>query len=292
VLAGAPDARAQPASTPEEAPRPWSVHATVQGQGDADLDRGGEASVQRVQLGLQRRVRLHEGTALEFGLRYERDDWDIDRAYAFQGIAPWETLESATFGLGLMHRLDDRWSLAVNGQVGLAREPGAELRQSRQAGLSVTLAHAFSADLTLGLGLSVVREIGETRLRPLPLVNWQLHEHWRLANGTPLSPIGPASLELRHERSPAWHAAVGVGAAQRRYRLDADGPSAGGIAETGGTPLYARFGWRLAPGVQLGVHGGMSLGGRLRLEDAQGHLVAEDDLDRAPFVGFSLLTRF
>ena len=90
---------------------------------------------------------------------------------------------------------------------------------------------------------------------------------------------------------------LGVGAAfqTRRYRLEDDvltlpsGPTSfqDPIGEETSVPIYARIAWRPTPRMNFGIIAGVSVGGKVRVEDEDGDRIDQEDLDPAPTVGIT-----
>lgn len=297
ALAAAPSVRAQPpgAEAPpvatDAAPR-WTLVFSPAAQGDADLDRGGEVSANRVALALGRRFDGPAGVALDLGLRYEVDSWDFATPSVFGPAAPWERIHRVTLGLGGQHETAGGWRFGWQLGAGVAGERGARGRGSRQQGLALTAARDLAPNLSLGLGLGFTREIGETRVQVFPIVAWQIDDHWRLGNLMPTSAFGPTGLELAYRVDEQLSFGLGFASRRQRFRLDEDGPRPDGIGQAGSRPVFARATWRIDRQAQVELMAGVLTGGRLRLEDPLRRVVVEDDFDNAPFIGASFVKRF
>lgn len=272
-------------------PSGFTIGAGVLASPARDLDGGGDAAVTTAGVGLSHRWTRPPG-AFELGLRYDTEDWDFDAPGAFGGTAPWGRLHRLGLSAGWQQPLGPDWRLGLRAAFGLAAEDGADLGESRTASVGATVTRSISPGLTLGLGLAVSREIGRNRVRAFPLIDWRFADGWRLGSVAPGSAVGPVGLEVGYRIDPAWNLALGIGTGDRRYRLDDQGPSDGGIAQTSGRPVFLRLGWAPLPGHRFELIGGVDAGGELRLEDRQQRLVREVDLDRGPFIGLGWSSRF
>ena len=105
---------------------------------------------------------------------------------------------------------------------------------------------------------------------------------------------GPAmrQLFLDYRFDGGWTA--GVGAAWRvwRFRLSDTGPTPGGIGEERGVPVFLRVTRRFTDRLALHLYGGVVVAGQLRLEDASGRRLREEDYDPAPLFGATFVGSF
>ena len=85
-----------------------------------------------------------------------------------------------------------------------------------------------------------------------------------------------------------------MGAALRilRFRLSDRGPVPGGVGEERGVPVFARATTRIGSNMTLHAYAGVVLDGRLRVEDANGNRLSEDDYDPSLMLGLTLVARF
>ena len=77
-----------------------------------------------------------------------------------------------------------------------------------------------------------------------------------------------------------------------RFRLDKEGKAPNGIGDDRSFPIFCGVVYHFTPRIQAGLLGGVEVGGELRLEDENGHKIAEEDHDSAGFFGFSFSARF
>lgn len=285
ALTLAPLAQAQPAEPP------WRFGAALVGGQKADLDGGGEASVHVGALHLNRSFDGGAAGRFELGLQHETQDWDFEGPTAFGPEAPWGRLHHTELNLDLRRPFGDRWLTTGRVALGSAAESGARRRASMTGQLGFGALRLASPSLSYGAMLLVSRDVGETRWRVFPLVDWRFAEGWRLGNAESLGGL-PSLIELGYRRSERWQFALGAGARNQRYRLDDEGPTLGGIARVEQLPLYARATWTVAPGQRIDLFGGATVNGSLRLEDRQRRLLREDDLDTAGFIGIAWNGRF
>ena len=94
----------------------------------------------------------------------------------------------------------------VSPSVAWGYETGASTSNALTYGAVVVASKDFSKTLTIGLGVAVYHEIYETRTYPFLAIEWQIDEHWKLANPFKAGPAGGAGLELTYAFSNGWEA--------------------------------------------------------------------------------------
>jgi hypothetical protein len=271
-----------------------SASASLSGiyQFDTDLDRGGDfrwaAGIASGSLTRQITPQFSAGLAL----RYDYEDWKFSRPAAFGGLAPWTHLNAPTLSADLGYAFDGDLQVGVSPLFGWAFESGAKAGDALTYGAIIAATKVFSPRLMLGAGVGVVRQIDETKAFPFVIVRWQINDRWRLGNPFPAGPAGGAGLELVYAPGDPWELAGGGAYRSTRYRLDAAGIAPGGVGENRFFPLFARMSRNFGAQTRVELYAGVALGGRLKLEDANGTTIARDDYSTAPLVGLTLSHRY
>jgi len=288
VLAAASLAAAAPAVAQQEGREaPWTLAVSHAAGSAADLDGGGEVDVDRSALTLGWRTRTAGGTGLRLDLRYEQEDWHFSGASALGG-AGWGDVRRARIGFSIQQPLGANWHWAVSPLLQYAGERGAETSDALIYGAALAFNRSFAADKMLGIGLVALHDIDETRLRPYLAVSWALGERWRIGNAAATGPAGPAGLELAFRADQRWDFGLGAGMREQRFRLDEDGPNAGGVGESRSLPVYARASLTAGPRLRLEAFAGTALRNRLRLEPGAGGERRSEDYDDSPVFGLGL----
>lgn len=260
--------------------------------GDADLDGGGDFDVTRVLLRAGITADLGGGNRAGLTLNYDHNDYSFSNPAAFRGVAPWGTVQRYGVAVPLLFALQDGWSVGVTPSADWFRENGADTGESLVWGGIVAVNRQFADGNRLGLGVAVFDQIEETSVLPIFLIDWRLGERWRLINPLPSGPTGPAGLELDYEIGNGWSLGLGAAFRKLRFRLSENGPVANGVGEEVGVPIFLRASRSVGEQLSLHFYAGVVTGGHLRLENASGQYVREEDYDPVPLLGVTLSGRF
>jgi hypothetical protein len=188
--------------------------------------------------------------------------------------------------------LESGWVLGATPSFEWFREQGADSADSFTWGATFSASRRFANGNVLGLGLALFDRIEETLVFPFVAVDWRLGDRWRLTNPLASGPTGPAGLELDHQFDDRWSAGIGAAWRSLRFRLSETGPTPNGIGEESGMPLFLRVTHRFTNQAALHLFAGVVLNGQLRIEDASGRLLREEDSDPAPLLGATFIGRF
>ena len=259
---------------------------------ESGLDGGGEFDLTGALASVDVLHQYTRELAVGVSLRYGYERWDFAGTPRAFGAAPWDNVNRPAVGLVFAYAPNDEWSFLAAPTVQWAYEQGASTGDALMGGAIVAATRRFSPTLSLGLGAGVFDEIEKTQVFPFVLVDWQINERLKLGNPFRAGPAGGAGLELAYTVNDAWEFAAGGTWRSYRFRLDRDGPAPGGIGESRGIPLFLRTSYAVARDARLDFLAGVVVGGKLKLMDANGDDVAEDDYDAAPIVGITLRTRF
>lgn len=260
-------------------------------QFDSDLDAGGEAGYSALLGAVGRNWALDERTSIGAQLSFAYEDWRFDRPLAFGGVAPWDELYRVGLAVPYVVRTTGGWRLGITPSVQFSGESGADFGDALEYGATASAAKAVRPDLILGVGVGVFQRIEKTSAFPFLVVDWRINEAWRLTNPSAAGPAGPAGLELSTTRA-GWEAGIGAAFRSYRHRLADNGLAPDGVAEHRIVPVYLRLGRDFGDGLSLSLYAGAAVGTRLRLENADGHRLVEEDQDPAAMLGLLLSGRF
>lgn len=261
------------------------------GQADADLDDGGELSATGVILRAGMTQRFASGRSAGVSFNYDAIDYDFSGGTSYPG-APWGTVQRIGFSAPLAMPGSDGWVYGAAPTVEWSRENGADWGDSLIYGAVLSATRVLGPDRRIGVGLGAFRQIEQTRVFPLVLVDWRLSERWRLVNPLPSGPVGPAGLELDYRFDSGWDLGLGLAYRSIRFRLDEDGPVPGGVGEENGVPVFLRGSTRFGERATFMVYAGAMVSGELELEDADGHGIDKQSFDPSLLLGVSFSGRF
>jgi hypothetical protein len=297
VLPGISDAEKPRTGYDEMGPKPrWSF--TLRGgyvhQFDADIDNnGGTFSVNRfvIQGGATYATENRRSVSLSLG--YDFDGYDFSGEAGFAGLRPWGDINTVRLGVPISWGLDDKWTLFVIPNVRLTAERGARLGDSVQGGGFAGASFRVNDRLTIGPGVGVVTQIGDSPdVFPVLLVNWKITDSLSLETGRGLgATLGPG-LFLNWEASGKWRFSLGGRYERLRFRLNDEGIAPEGVGEDRSFPIFVGVTHRFNRQVQASLSGGFELGGQFRLDDENGNEIIEEDYDTAGFVGITFRYRF
>jgi hypothetical protein len=261
-------------------------------QGNADLDRGGEARMTGLATRLGTSTDFGGGTRAGVTLLYDYYDFRTTSPVAFNSISPWDTVQRYGAAFPVTSRFGDDWVLGVAPSVEWFKENGARSSDALTWGATFSAVRLYPGGNRLGLGLAAFDRIEDTSLVPFLIVDWRLGDRWRLINPLPSGPTGGAGLELDYRFDGGWSLGLGFAVREYRFRLAENGPTPNGIGEERLVPVFLRATFDMSPSMALHAYAGVGTGGRLRVEDASGNLLREDDLGNTPLFGLTLIGRF
>jgi hypothetical protein len=258
----------------------------------ADLDGGGnfDASAIRASATLGGRVAPRMSAAI--GVKYAYEDWHFATPGAFGPVAPWNAIQAPSIDLNLSYQWSDKVVLFVAPAVGWTYETGASSGDALSYGAAFGMSYSHSPTLMVGVGAGVFRQIDQTRVFPLVLVNWQITDQWSLSNPLNAGPTGGPGIELAYAISERWEVGLGAAFRETRFRLRTDGPTPNGIGVEKGVPLFARLTYAPSPRSKIDFFAGAVVGGELRLLDSSGSTISESDFKTAPLLGISASLEF
>jgi len=281
------------AGPPEARDWQWTLQAAAVHQFEADLDKGGDVSVNRAfaSLGVGRQVTERLRIGIDFG--YGEDSYDFSGTTGFGALDPWGDIREMRISLPVRYFASREWMLFAIPSLRYQAEQGASLDDGRSGGLLAGAIYRFSDTFSIGPGLGVFSEIeDDTSVFPILLIDWKLTDTLSLETGGGLAASRGPGLQLTWQPLSRWRFALGGRYEKTRFRLDDKGAAPGGVGEDEAIPLYALAEYSWSDDLKLSLIGGAEVGGNLRLEDKSGNLVSESDMGTAPFLGLTFKGRF
>ena len=275
-------------------PALWS--SSVQGgyvrQDDTDTDNGGRFSTDRmiVSVGIKYSPDWEKTFSLSLG--YAAYDYNFSGNSGIAGLNPWEDIHSIRLGGFMRWRLDPKWTVFVAPSLNMNAEAGADAGNALTGGLMGGVSYRFSDRLTIGPGIGVFNQLGETKVVPILLVQWKITDRLSFDTGGGLgATLGPG-LGFNYRLSENWNFGVGARLELLRFRLDDNGVAPSGIGEDSAISCYGNVTYSFNPMNRISLMAGSDFNGTLYLEDEDGNDVLEEDYDTAPFVGLTFNIRF
>ena len=287
VLAAPAHAQGKPPDTVS-----GSLAFTGFGQLPRDLDGGGDVRSRDLAVSGSVTRQFTPAFAAGVSLRYVSEDWSIGTAPALGGLNPLGRFVHPAASVNLSLALSRKLLVGLSATVEMAYERGAGAHDALVYGAAASVVGVLAPGRVLGLGANVSRQFYSVKVSPFVVVNWRLNERLRVANAPAAGPLGGAGVELRYAIAPAWEVAGGGVYRSDRYRLGADQPWAGQVAETAGIPLLARLARKLDPATRLDVSAGVVTNGTLKIKDSDGHPLAKDGYGVTPMAAVTLSREF
>jgi hypothetical protein len=271
-------------------PSPWSfpVRAGVAHQFETGIDGGGDFSVNRlfIEPGVQRFIGTTASVGFTLGLGYDGYDFS-------GGFSPWSDVQTVNLSAPLRWRMDESWTLFGIPSLRFNAEQGADLGDGMTGGVLAGFAYRFSDTLTLGPGLGVITQIEDrTQFFPIILIDWKITDALTLRTGRGFAATLGPGLALEWRPIQRWSFSLLGRYDRTRFRLDDGGVAPGGVGEDQSFGLFGSVDYDFGKSTSLSLFGGLSLGGELHLEDANGTGISKSKYDTAGSLGLLFNTKF
>ncbi|MBY5979984.1 DUF6268 family outer membrane beta-barrel protein [Ferrimonas balearica] len=206
---------------PQGAPSPWKLNLYGIQMADTDLaeDGGFKDSAFGAELGYSTRLgpKWILGASASVNRRYT----DFDARTLFDDtLVRFDHRDRIGLGFNGIYLLNKEWQVIVAPRFQWAAAEDASLSDGFSYGVLAGGMYRVNEELQLGLGLSYLNDVNETKSFPILLVKWQITDKLKLDN--PFDPgfAGRAGLELSYRWNP--HFELGVGGAYRSDRFAAE----------------------------------------------------------------------
>lgn len=249
---------------------------------DRDLDGGGSMEVTRLAFSPKIDWTMNDATSVSLGLGIRYDDYEFDGTSVFGATAPWDDVNGVDIDVMVRHRINDSWTFFGGPSVSFDAEDGADLADGATVSGLAAAIYAVNRDLLIGPAVIVSSQIEDgVQVIPIPYVRWQIREDLRLSTEGDIHGPGVAlTWDLRDDLDLS----VGIGWANRRFRLDDVGIAPDGVGEVEALRLGAALVWEPAANTRVVFIAGANLEGEVRLEDDRGFEIAETDSDPGAFI--------
>jgi hypothetical protein len=260
---------------------------------DSDLDTGGKTSINRTYASLSASTRLNEQSRLGLSLGYGEGRYDFSGNGTLAGLDPWSRERQAALSASVFYKIDDHWTAYGIPSLRLNAESSASMTDGFTAGLLTGASYRFSETLTLGPGIGVFDELeGDASFIPILIVDWKITENLSLETGRGFAASRGPGLQLRWQPVEDWQFSTGARYEKRRFRLDDKGAAPDGVGEYSAIPVYVSAQYEFDPSVSFVFIGGADINTNIRLENKNGSLLTESDVDNALIFGASVILRF
>jgi hypothetical protein len=192
------------------------------------------------------------------------------------------------------YALDQHWGIVVGGVAGVSLESGAGVSDAWTGGGFIAGRYRASVKLSIQLGVAVASHLDDDpEVLPTFLVNWKIDERWSFQAGAIEFGVTDAiGAGVMYRVSDQLLLGGRVGYIREQFRLDDSGFAPDGVGQDERGVASLVLNWRPRPGMNIGVLGGIALGGQLEVKDQNGDRLFEEDYDTAPFVAARLAWSF
>ena len=275
---------------------PWTF--TIDGggvhQSEADLkDDTGGFSVDRWYLGAGFNYSWDDRTSFGVSFGGGRSIYEFDELTGFGGGEPWDTIEDSRVSFTGRFGFGETGTVIIIPTLRLNGEKGASNSDSQTWGLFGAVTWQLNEDLTIGPGIGLFSRLEDgTRAFPVLAIDWNITDHWSLSTGRGLASSQGPGLTLDYKLNEDWSLGFSGRYEDIEFRLDDEGPAAGGVGRDQSIPLVFRADLKPNEKIRLAVFAGIEFAGKLKLKNALDVVVEESKYDPAPIFGGTFEFRF
>jgi hypothetical protein len=275
---------------------PWSFTLDGGGahQSEVDLkdDTGGFA-VDRWFLGAGLNYSWDRRTSIGASIGGGRSTYEFNNETGFGGGEPWDTIEDARLSLTGRFGFGGTGTVMIIPTVRINGEKGASNSDSRTYGLFGAIAWRVNEDLTIGPGVGIFSRLEDgTKFFPILAIDWNISERWNLSTGRGLASSQGPGLTLNYKLNEDWSLGLSGRYEDLEFRLDDDGPEAGGVGRDQSFPMVLRAELKPNRKIRLAVFAGIEFAGELKLKNADDIVVEQSEYDPAALFGGTFEFRF
>jgi len=275
---------------------PWSFNVDGGGvhQSEADLkDSTGGFSVDRWYLGAGVNYSWDARTSFGVSIGGGRSIYEFNDLTGFGGGEPWGTIEDARVSLTGRFGFGDTGSVIIIPTLRLNGEKGANNSDSRTYGLFGAVAWRLNENLTIGPGIGIFTRLEDgTRFFPVLAIDWNISDRWNLSTGRGLASSQGPGLTLSYKLNEDWSLGLSGRYEDIEFRLDDEGPAAGGVGRDQSIPLVFRADLKPNKMISLSFFAGIEFAGKLKLKNTLDVVVEESEYDPSAIFGGTFEFRF
>jgi Domain of unknown function (DUF6268) len=276
------------------APQSWTGSVAVGSlhEPTTDLDTNGDFSAKGGFVHASFTGPLNEsGFVPGVAFDYEYTSYDFADSTVFGTRGPWSDVQHVRLSAPVVLRATSPWRYLLAPTVDFARASGAKSGNALSYGGVLAAIRRVDEARQLGFGISVLNGLEKVRVVPVVVVDWKLSDVLRLVNTPAAGPVGNG-VELEYRLSDRWSVAGGAGFKRTRFRLSETGRYADGIGEQRGATAFVHASWRLDARFNVDFYAAGLAGARLRVENADGDRLIQEDFDVSPLFGATLSAQF
>lgn len=264
---------------------PSRVALGLQLRSEADIDNGSAFSVGSMKASIGAMHELDEQWGVDVLGAFSRLSYEFSDTEAFGGT-PWNDVNIISARGFARAKVDEQWTVLGGPVIGYSGESGAgESAMTGGAGLGAI--YTVSPELKIGLLVAAVSRIEDSAaIVPAPLVYWNFAEQWSLRLGAAaVAASSGYGLEVDYLYIPELQFGLGARMQAQRFRLDDAGVAPDGVGEDKTTLVYAQSTWQALEDLKLQIMAGLSSGGTVEVDDANGDELASEDYEAALTIG-------
>jgi hypothetical protein len=263
-------------------------------QSEADLsDTDGGFSKDRWFLSAGLDYGWNARTSLGVSVGTGRSIYDFNEFTSLGGEAPWDTIEDSRLTVTGRFGVGETATVLIIPTMRLNGEKGASTSDGRTYGLFSAIAWRINENLTIGPGIGIFSRLENgTRFFPVLVIDWNINDRWSLSTGRGLASSQGPGLTLGYKLNQDWSLGLSGRWEDVEFRLDDEGPAAGGVGRDQSVPMVFRADLKPNDVLSLSIFTGLEFFGKLKLKDADGLVIDESKYDPALIVGGTFEFRF
>jgi len=287
---------AMPAAAQSQQQSPWvfKINAGGAHQSEADLkDSTGGFSNDRwfvsgsVDYGWSQRDSI--GLTVGGG----QTNYDFNENTEFGGGAPWNKIDDSRVSLTGRFGFGETGTVFIIPTLRLNGEKDTSSSDSRTFGLFAAMTWRVNSSLNIGPGIGIFSRLEDsTKFFPMLAIEWDISDRWNLSTGRGLASSQGPGLTLTYKLNQDWSFGLSGRYEDVEFRLDDEGPAAGGVGRDQSMPMVFRANLKPNEKLSLTVFAGIEFGGKLKLKNSLDIIVDESKYDPAAIFGAAFEYRF
>jgi hypothetical protein len=262
---------------------------------EADLDLGGDFSMQRANAKVRFLLPLSERFIIDTEFAYELSEYDFGvGGFGLAAQDPWSTVHNVHIRPLAVARIRDDFALLGAPIIDFSWENGADAYESVTFGLLGGFRWQVRENFAFGLGLQVTQRLEDDfTVYPTIILNWQVTDYLLVRNNDfNLGAAGGSGIEAMYSLTDRLSVGAGFQAQIREFRLDDEGVAPGGVGREVTYPIYGRVDWSPTSRFTVSGFAGAFVGGSLQVKDSNGFRLFDEDYNTSFGFGLQVRGRF